>query len=395
MIRLPHSRKNLLFILLFLNFVLFGASMTVFGATLPTIIRTLDWSYWVAGVIIASNSFAYFVTTFISGLMAHRIGLRRLMISGLLLQAIGIGLFGMFRNIPFNAAAFILVGTGQGAIEIVTNYSVVGMERPGQSRLMNLVHSAFTIGATVAPFITGALIGIEIGWRSIYLSFAVASLLMMGAFTLQSVSFIEPEREPESKGMAGLKTLHQPILLLLALTMFLYVGAEIGISSWISEFFVTQFALAPSTSAYMVSLFWLGIFAGRLATSFLYKGDRQTHVLFAFSVFSALSLALALFIRQAAVSAAFFLFAGLGFSTIYPTVMTIVSNRYPSARGVSIGVISTAGGIGMCVFPLIMAGIADLTSIRNGFWFYLLLTVVMTAISAILFWKFGRSNRRA
>jgi fucose permease len=381
------SGVNRLFLILSLNFALFGASMTVFGATLPEIIRAMDWSYLVAGVIIASNSFAYFVTTFVSGMMVHKIGLGRLMLGGLLLQGLGIGMFGTTRNILLNLGAFMLVGIGQGAIEIVTNFSVVQMEARGRSRLMNLIHSAFTVGAILAPFLTGALISGGIAWRSIYVALAATSFAMMGVFCLPSARFqiFDGGHSPSQGG--SLKILKHPALLLLALTMFLYVGTEIGISSWISEFFVTQFELAPSTAAYLVSLFWLGILLGRLGTSLLYKGNQQARLLLIFSLGSAISLGTALLTRNAAASAALFFCTGLGFSTIYPTVITIVGDRYAHARGVAIGFVSTTGGIGMCIFPFIMSGIANQTELRSGFWFYLLVTLLMTATTAAAFWR--------
>ncbi|MCF7763763.1 MAG: MFS transporter [Verrucomicrobia bacterium] len=384
---LPPSGVNRLFLILSINFALFGASMTVFGATLPEIIRAMDWSYLVAGVIIASNSFAYFMTTFVSGMMVHRIGLARLMFGGLLLQGLGIGMFGTTRSTLLNLGAFMLVGIGQGAIEIVTNFSVVQMEARGRSRLMNLVHSAFTVGAILAPFLTGALISRGIEWRSIYIGLAATSFAMMGVFGLPAARF-QTFDGGHSPGQGGtLQILKHPALLLLALTMFLYVGAEIGISSWISEFFVTQFKLPPSTAAYLVSLFWLGILLGRLGTSFLYKGNQQARLLLIFSLGSAISLGTALLTRSAAASASLFFCTGLGFSTIYPTVITIVGDRYAHARGVAIGFVSTAGGIGMCVFPFIMSGIANQTELRSGFWFYLLVTLLMTATTAAAFWR--------
>ena len=385
MIRSLPPQSRIPFGVLFLNFALFGATVTVVGATLPIIIRTLNWTYLMAGFVIAANSFAYFVTTFCAGLAAQRIGLRRMIVAGLLLQALGIGFFGAYPSMAFNLGAFMLVGIGQGAIEIVTNYSVVQMEPAGQSRLMNLMHSAFTVGAIIAPFVTGALIGMDVEWRSIFLCLAAASLVLTGVLSSRFVQFQEPNSEEKIQSGTGSRLLKQPLLLLLVLIMFLYVGAEIGISSWISERFVKVYAMTPSDGANMVSLFWLGIFLGRLLTSVVYKGDRQGHVLLIFSVSSSVFLAAALMTNRLQLSAGLFFFVGIAFSTIYPTVMAIAGHHYESARGAVIGVVSTGGGIGMCLFPLIMAGIANFASIETGFWFYLILTLAMTLISGIVF----------
>lgn len=392
MIRSLPPQYRIPFAVLFLNFALFGAVVTVVGATLPTIIRTLDWTYLTAGVVIAANSFAYFVTTFFAGLMAHRIGLRRMIVAGLFLQALGIGFFGVYQGMAYNLGAFMLVGIGQGAIEIVTNYSVIQMEPAGQSRLMNLMHSAFTVGAIIAPFITGALIGMDVEWRSLFLSLAVVSLALMGVLAGPFVRFQEPHSEGRPRSSTGAGLHKHPLLFLLVLIMFLYVGAEIGISSWISERFIKAFAMTPSEGAYMVSIFWLGVFLGRLLTSVAYKGNRQGRVLLIFSVASSIFLTAALATEHLQFSAGLFFVVGIGFSTIYPTVMTIAGNQCRTARGAAIGAVSTGGGVGMCVFPLTMAGIANFTNIETGFWFYLMLTLAMTLLSGIVFRILERSK---
>jgi fucose permease len=77
------------------------------------------------------------------------------MLVGLILQGLGLGLFGYSESLSVNLMIFVVLGLGQGAVEVTTNVSVVSIETPGKSRLMNLVHSAFTIGAMAAPFLAG------------------------------------------------------------------------------------------------------------------------------------------------------------------------------------------------------------------------------------------------
>ena len=43
-----------------------GGVATLIGASLPSIVREMDWSYRVAGILLAGNAGAYFVSTLIS-----------------------------------------------------------------------------------------------------------------------------------------------------------------------------------------------------------------------------------------------------------------------------------------------------------------------------------------
>ena len=121
------------------------------------VIREFGWNYLAAGWVFAGSAAGFFVSTFVTGMLLPTWGGRNVMLVGLILQGLGIGLFGYFDSLVANLIIFIVLGLGQGAVEVTTNVSVVNIEAPGKSRLMNLVHSAFTVGAMIAPFLAGFL----------------------------------------------------------------------------------------------------------------------------------------------------------------------------------------------------------------------------------------------
>lgn len=375
-----------LFSLLFVNFLLYGGVTTLVGATLPLAIRGFGWSYLAAGVVLASGSIGYFTTTFVAGLLVARLGPQRLMTFGLSVQALGVGCFGALPQVGFNSAALFLLGVGQGTTEVATNYSVVQLEPGGTSRLMNLVHAAFTIGAVATPALAALLIDLSSRWRLIYLGMAGLTLLVLGLIRSRSLPFAAPRRERDQARTPFGGFARQPLLWLLTLAIFLYVGAEMGISSWISEFYVTTFGVSPAVGAATVSLYWMGILLGRALTSWLYRGTRPALALVGFGTLAAVCLFAALVSGHSGVAAAMFFATGVGYSAIYPLGMTLTGQAFPQNHGMAIGVVSTGGGVGACCFPFLMSAIADTFGIHSGFWFYLLLTVAMVlTLLGILF----------
>jgi len=373
------SRRNdhLLFGSLFANFLLYGGVTTLVGATLPLAIREFSWSYLAAGAVLASGAIGYFTTTFVAGLMVARMGPQRLMTIGLSLQALGVGCFGALPHVGFNSAALVLLGIGQGTTEIGTNYSVIRMEPAGTSRLMNLIHAAFTMGAVATPALAALLIDLSSHWRLIYIMMAGLSLLLLVLLSNRSLPFA-PRRQDVKPARSSLGTLaRRPLLWLLTLMLLLYVGAEMGISAWISEFYVKTFSVSPQIGAVTVSIYWLGILLGRLLTSALYRGTRPARALIGFGITSAVCLFVALLSGHSLVAAVMFFGAGLGFSAVYPLGMTLTGQVFSRHQGMAIGVISTGGGVGACCFPFLMSAIADRFGIQFGFWFYLGLTVAM------------------
>ena len=142
-----------------INFVLFGVTIAMLGSVLPKAIREFHWSYTAAGVVISAAAIGYFVSTFLSGILVQKLGPKLVIVIGLGMQTIGLLFFASSRLFVLNAFLNFLIGLGQGATEIVANFSVVRIERNGQSRLMSFLHAAFSVGAIVGPVIVGMIVG--------------------------------------------------------------------------------------------------------------------------------------------------------------------------------------------------------------------------------------------
>ncbi len=378
-------------VLLF-NFAIFGTSLTIIGAAVPKVIRQFEWSYLSTGVVISATSVGYFASSFVSGLLIHMFGAKRVIVLGLLIQTCGLAFFGVSPDVLVNLLAALLIGLGQGGTEVVTNFCVVRMEKPGQSRLMNLMHAAFPVGAILGPVLIGWLIATGRSWQQMFRAMSLACLAMAGGFSLFSFGDMNTEGEQREQARVP-RLMRNPLLLFLFLTIFLYVGSEIGVSAWIGEYYVKVFGSSASMGAYMVSVFWLGILAGRLSVSIAYRGYRQAELLLSVCCLSALSLAAALSMGSPLTAGAGFLVCGLMFSAVYPVVMALTGQHFESAQSVAIGIVSTAGGVGSFASPFAMAAIANAYGIRTGFLFYIGTTVGMVA-SAIAVLYLVRQGER-
>jgi fucose permease len=377
--RLEKASRRL-FALFICGFIIFGAVFTMVGAALPEIIRTFHWTYTITGIVLAGNTVAYFVSSFICGLLVQKVRTKTVLVVGLCLGAVGMGLFGRspspWLNLLFNFA----IGLCQGAIEVVINLEVVRMEHHGQSRLMNLMHAAFCVGAIAGPGAVAYLIG-QGGGNSFIVFFIAGVLSLIVALLFSFARFpVAPVDAARPGGARGL--LRNPLLLLLTFFLLLYVGAEIGVSSWVSEYVVQVLQATPSTGAFAVALFWAGLLVGRLAISFLYKGNRQQYVILGHVILSTCSLALLLIARTPALATIGIFLTGLGLSGVYPLVMAMVGRRFKSS--VAIGAAATGGGIGSFTFPFLMAVLAQGVGIQGGFLYYLGLCAVLVGIAGII-----------
>jgi fucose permease len=136
----------------------------------------------------------------------------------------------------------------------------------------------------------------------------------------------------------------------MGLVLFLYVGAEIGLGSWVSSYAREAAGAGIMAAALMTSGYWAALLLGRLVTArMLADGRAAEGVLIAGIVGAGLSsVVLALFGGTLAVGAAAAFATGLFFGPIWPVAMGIGSQRFPGTAPAAMVTIGNAGGI---VFP--------------------------------------------
>ncbi len=349
------------------NFAVFGMTVTVFGATVPRVIHDFGWGYIATGLVVSASPIGYFVSAFASGLLVERFGAKAVILGGLMAQAAGLAFFGSVPRVIPNLSMALGVGVGQGVTEVVTNLCVARMDRSGRSRLMSLMHGGFTLGAVMSPVLVGWAIAAGRTWQGVYQAMAVLSLIMMGGIFLFSFDPVEPEQSQSGRPPFGW-LVRQPLLGLFFTAMLLFTGAELGLSSWVSQYCVKVLDLSAATGAWMVSVFWLGVLCGRIGVSALYGGPRQIDLVLVFGCSS--TAVLAAFLLGSAREAPILLFAtGVGYSAIYPALVASAGHNYKHVQAEAIGTVVTGGGMGSFLFPIMIGGIAGRWGIAAGIWF--------------------------
>lgn len=394
--RFLEDRYRGLYLTMLATFAAFGVTLTLLGAALPKIMDQFGWSKIEAGVVGAGLFVGYFVTTLAAGVLVHRLGPKRVAIIGLGLWAAGLSGLGTAPSVMLNLAMNVLIGVGHGCVEVVVNFGVVRMERNGQSRLMNLAHAAFCIGAVVGPAVVGLLVGAGADWQWVCRAMAGVSVVLAVVYAVQPFSRLGSWGAGEEGHPRLREFLKHPLLILCSLVLFLYVGAELGTSTWLGVYAVKVVGADASMGAYMVSIFWVGLLTGRVGLSYGYHGRRQAELLVVLSVCCSVAMLGALAAGSVwSVGAAFFL-TGLGYSAIYPVVVALVGARFVRGQGMAIGVIATGGGVGAFVIPMAMASLSEWRGVRTGFFFYAAVNVLMVILSiGVVCWVRAQRRREA
>jgi MFS transporter, FHS family, L-fucose permease len=340
----------------------------------------------------------YFLAALPAGWLMERIGYKRGILVGLLTCATGAVLFipaASVRLYGFFLLALFVMACGQGVLEVAANPYVTILGPPESSeRRLNLAQSFNSVGAVVTPIVGAAFILSGVEYSRSQLSamtpaqlqaFQIAEantvkvpyLVIAGLFlTVAALIFFsqlpevrekdaDAEAASSASGLRGLWPYKH--LLKGVVAQFFYVGAQVGVASFVIRF--AQYSmpgLPEKQAANYLKLHLLGFMIGRFAGSAIMKRIAAPRLLSLFAMAALICLTVALMGNGVAPMSALVL---LGFfhSIMFPTIFALsLKHLGPHTKlGSSLLVMSIIGG---AVVPAIMGYISDRSSIRYAFW---------------------------
>jgi MFS transporter, FHS family, L-fucose permease len=330
-----------------------------------------------------------------AGRLMEKIGYKRGILTGLALCASGALLFVPASTVgtyAFFLVALFVMACGQSFLEVASNpYVTILGPSDSSERRLNLAQSFNAVGAVCAMLLglfilTGqeytpqqrALFSaaqehayrmaqassVRIPYVLIACIFLVVAVLIV-IMHLPEVSEKSTQTGAEEK-VSWKKVLQQGHLVKGVIAQFLYVGAQVGVGSFVIRFAQHSIPGLIARSAWYYLLgHWIGFMLGRFGGSALMKSIPAPRLLSIFGAGSLLSIAVALW-AGGSVSVWAVVLIGFFHSIMFPTIFALsIKNLGPlTKRGSSLQVMAILGG---AVLPAIMGRISDATSIRTAF----------------------------
>jgi FHS family L-fucose permease-like MFS transporter len=331
----------------------------------------------------------YFLGALPAGRLMERVGYKRGILVGLLICSTGALLFipaSYIGAYGFFLFALFVMSSGQSFLEVGANpyVTVLGPAESSERRL-NLAQSFNAVGAVLTPYLGAIFIlsGIEhtpaqlatmsahelASYRQLEASMVRVPYLVITATFLAVAAMIYfahlPEVGSEEKQAAGDLSAH-PHLIKGVIAQFFYVGAQVGVGSFVIRF--VKYTL-PDTPEKIAARFLVahqfGFMIGRFTGSAMMKRVPAPRLLAAFSLGALVSVAIGMGAPGLASVLAIVL-VGFFNSIMFPTIFALsLKNLGPlTKRGSSLLVMSIIGG---ALIPAIMGKISDLTNIRTAF----------------------------
>ena len=222
-----------------LGFVLlcYGLVMFTPGPCLTAIAETFGVPLGQTGLLFSFLSLGLLPSVMLSGFLSERIGKRPVILVGVLLLGLGSALFaaspalGAQPHFALALAAMVFVGIGAGGVESVGNALIADDNQPSPAFALNFTHAFFAVGAVVGPVAAGLLLRSGLPWQLLFYGGAVLLGIVLPVLAAQRPRVLHGD--PMSMG-AAMGLLRSSLLWLLLIVLALYVGAEVGLSAWVS-----------------------------------------------------------------------------------------------------------------------------------------------------------------
>src|ERR1700730_11927629 len=395
-------------------FFMWGFLTSLNDILIPHLKSVFDLNYAKAMLIQFAFFTSYFVFSLPSGKLIDAVGYKRSMVAGLFTMGLGALLFipaASVPSFPLFLTALIVLAAGMTILQVSANpyVAILGPEKTAASRL-NLAQAFNSLGTTIGPKLGGLIIlssaplaaaalhqmspGDLQAYRiheaaSVKLPYLVFALALMALgvaialFHLPRIASVEQRDAP----------VHDSIwrhshLILGAIGIFVYVGAEVSIGSFLVNYFSQPDIgnISERVAAGFVTFYWGGAMVGRFIGSALQQKIKPNKVLGVAAIMAAVLVGASM-LTLGHVAMWTIIAVGLFNSVMFPTIFTLAIEGLGPLTGDGSGLL-VAAIVGGAIIPELQGLLADRVGIHHAFF-----TPVLCYLY-IMFYGFVGSRRK-
>ncbi len=363
-------------------FFMWGFITSLNDVLIPHLKSVFSLNYTQAMLIQMCFFGAYFLVSVPAGNLIKKVGFQRGLGIGLLIAAAGCLLFIAAAKAQtywiFLTALFVLA-SGITILQVAANplVTVMGPSETASSRL-TMTQAFNSLGTTVAPIIGSVLIFSAVTEFATdtaeaesvivpYFGLAVTLVLLALIFTKISLPTPNLEEDETATGDENTRLTEYRHLILGAVALFMYVGAEVSIGSFLVNFFGLEevAGLPEAQAAHYIAYYWGGAMIGRFAGAVLMQKIAAGKLL-AFNSVAAVALILIAIFSSGSVAMWSILLVGLCNSIMFPTIFSLALKGLGvnTSRGSGLLCLAIVGG---AIVPVVQGGFADTIGLQVSF----------------------------
>lgn len=328
---------------------------------------------------------AYFLMSLPSGYIVKKVGYKKGIVIGLLIAAVGCILFypaASLHSYPVFLFALFVLASGITLLQVSANpyVSLLGSPKTASSRL-TLTQAFNALGTTVAPSFGALLILDSVSDAFLtpaqnaesvqlpYLLLAAMLILLAGIFAWLKLPDIMSEQKAEAENSDAIEgsAWQYRHLVLGAVGIFMYVGAEVAIGSFLVSFLAQEniAGLKENVAAHYITYYFGGAMVGRFIGAAVMQKLPAGKVL-GFNATMAIILVIIAMSTSGQLAMWSILLVGLFNSIMFPTIFSLALNGLGkhTAQGSGILCLAIVGG---AIVPLLQGALADSVGVQLSY----------------------------
>ena len=375
-------------------FFMWGFLTCLNDILVPHLKAIFDLNYTQVMLIQFAFFSAYFIFSLPSAKLIDWIGYQKTMVLGLFVMALGAVLFipaASVPSYPLFLCALMVLAAGITSLQVAANpyVSVLGPARTASSRL-NLTQAFNSLGTFLAPWFgkilimsTAALGLVEMRQLSPdalhayrlheaatvkmpYLGLALTLLvlgILIGRFKLPAMPAAQHRVGDKSAGSVW----EHRHLVLGAIGIFVYVGGEVAIGSFLVNYFSQSNIgnISEKVAAGFVSYYWLSAMVGRFVGSAILQKVR-TGLVLGIAALAAATLVCVSMLTFGHVAMWSIILVGFFNSVMFPSIFTLGIAELGPLTGDGSGMLVMAI-VGGAIIPVAQGAIADRIGVHHAF----------------------------
>ncbi|MBX4163201.1 MULTISPECIES: MFS transporter [Priestia] len=356
-------------------YLLGGLVITAVGSVLPQLLTHYHVSYTVGGQLVLLGSLGFLIGVPLSSFLLGRFREMNLLTIAALM--IALSQIGMLLLPPFEwiIAFNFLNGIGVAALEVVVATLMMEVFIGRRAIVMSYLEVSFGLGALLMPLVASLLIS-QNSWRFSFFITSVLALLMvvvckMIPFKKETVSTSESDASDASSEPAPVLAKNQrwKILALFSVMIFMYAGVESSMNNFLSSIFIAYLDVIPSQATLSISVFWVAMLIGRVATGWIIRIVTYERYLFGSIGGTIVSLVLFIVLKEAVAGYILLGFLGLAMSGIYSITMVYANHTFTGSARIVTSLITGFSGLGGAIFPALIGFTMDASGIASALWY--------------------------
>lgn len=356
------------------SYLTFGAITNVAGAIVPKIKDTYHVTGSASSFLASVFFIAYGLTSVPFGILINKLGTKFTLVLGSLITTIGVFVFASIPGYYANMIAMFTCGVGITAIQVSVNPLVKEISNPEKySRNLTLFMVLFGVGSTIAPYVVTLIKLKGYEWNYTYWLFTGVSIVMLLSLLFPKYPEEKKDSKSSKKSQGSIfDLLKDPLIIMYAIAIFLYVGVEVGVANNIGLFLEDAYKIstvlgskAEAAKNAAVGNYWFGLLVGRLIGSFVLDKIPTKRAIQIYISCAAASLGIAVFSNNLTIVLWTLPLIGFFISIMFPSIYGLAIESYDKQySGMVSGILCTAIIGGAVIAPLI-AKVAEIAGSVN------------------------------